>query len=116
MSLFRFEDLRVYQESVSLSSDIYSITSKWPPIYKFSLIDQLNRAALSIPLNIAEGTSRTNKDFQHFLSIARGSCFECIPLIEIAKNKQILAESEYIILRQRIYDIAKMLSSLRAKI
>lgn len=69
---FRFEELRVYQEAVSFSNSMYQITNRWPSLCRFNLTDQLIRAALSIPLNIAEGSSRTNKDFQHFLSVARG--------------------------------------------
>lgn len=113
---FRFEDLRVYQEAVKLSSELFTLTSRWPSIYRYSLGEQLNRAGLSIPLNIAEGTSRTGKDFQHFLAIARGSCFECVPILTIALDKKLLTQTEYDSLRLRVYDIAKMLSSLRSKL
>lgn len=113
---FRFEDLRVYQEAIKLSSDIFSVTILWPPVYRFSLGDQLNRAGLSIPLNIAEGSSRSRKDFQHFLSISRGSSFECISILTIARMKNLLTEREYSDFRTRIHDIAKMLSSLRTKL
>lgn len=63
---FKFEELRVYQEAIVFISEIFFLTKKWPPPYKYSLADQLQRAALSISLNIAEGSSRTTKDFQHF--------------------------------------------------
>lgn len=113
---FRFEELRVYQESVKLSSDIFTLTSAWPQTYKYSLTEQLNRAGLSIPLNIAEGASRTSQDFKHFLSISRGSCYECIPIITIAKDKGLVNIRKYDELRTRIMDISKMISSLRSKI
>ncbi len=113
---FRFEELRVYQESVRLSSDLFSVTSTWPPIYKYNLADQLNRAGLSISLNIAEGSSRTTQDFKHFLSISRGSCYECIPILMIAKEKGLINPTKYENFRTRIMDISKMISSLRSKI
>ena len=83
---------------------------------RFSLGDQLNRAALSIPLNIEEGSSRTGKDFQHFLSIARGSCYECVPILQIAKDQGILKENDYQLLKQEVFEISKMLSALRSSI
>ena len=113
---FRFEELRVYQEGVKLSSDLFSLTSTWPQIYKYSLADQLNRAGLSIPLNIAEGSSRTSQDFKHFLSISRGSCYECIPILTIAKEKGLINLTKYDDIRTKIMDISKMISSLRSKI
>jgi four helix bundle protein len=114
--IFQFENLHVYQEGVAFSHKIYTITKLWPSPYRFSLIDQLQRAALSIPLNIAEGSSRTKKDFQHFLTIARGSCYECVPLIQIAFEEKLITQTEFEQLRFMIVSIAKMLTALRAKI
>lgn len=82
---FKFEELRIYQESIDFVSTIYVLTKEWPTIYKYSLADQLQRAALSIPLNIAEGSGRTSNDFAHFITISRGSCYECIAILTIAK-------------------------------
>ena len=113
---FRFEDLLVYQRAIALSNSIFTYTKVWPTGTRYSLGDQLNRAALSIPLNIAEGSSRTGKDFQHFLSIARGSCYECIPILQIAKDQEILKENDYQQLKQAVYEISKMLTSLRLSI
>ncbi|MBI4067141.1 four helix bundle protein, partial [Candidatus Gottesmanbacteria bacterium] len=89
--MFKFEELRVYQKAIRFSETIYSLTKDWPSLYRYNLTNQLQRAALSISLNIAEGSSRGKKDFQHFLSIARGSCYECIPLITLAERLKILS-------------------------
>ncbi len=113
---FRFEDLRVYQSALVFVSFVYSIIKKWPQLYKFGLADQFQRAALSIPLNIAEGSGRTAKDFQHFLSVARGSCYECIAILAVAKNEKLLSQSEYIKLYEDIAVLAKTLSSLKSSI
>lgn len=110
---FKFEDLKVYQKAVEFVSLAYSFTQSWPKSYQYSLIDQLQRATLSISLNIAEGSSRSTKDFQHFLSIARGSCYECIPLITIACSLKLLSVKDKELLYNEIYSLAKMLSSLR---
>lgn len=113
---FYFQDLRVYQEAKGLAKEIFKITKAWPALYKYNLADQLVRAALSISLNIAEGSSRSNKDFQHFLSIARGSCFECIPILEIAFSENIISKETHEALLQKTYDLSKMLSSLRTSL
>jgi four helix bundle protein len=113
---FRFENLLVYQQAVALSNRVFTITSKWPPQLRFSLGDQLNRAALSISLNIAEGSSRTGKDFQHFLSIARGSCYECIPIITIARDQKLIAQKAYEEMKQIIFELSKMLTALRSSL
>ncbi len=110
---FKFEDLKVYQKAVEFASLAYSFTRSWPKSYQYSLTDQLQRATLSISLNTAEGSSRSKKDFQHFLSIARGSCYECIPLITIAYNLKLLSVKDKEVLYNEIYTLAKMLSSLR---
>lgn len=113
---FKFEELRVYQEAVVFSNTVFAITKRWPAFYRYSLADQLQRAALSIALNIAEGTSRTSRDFAHFLSVARGSCYECVPILAIAKEQKLLNQAEY----ERLYDtvnhLARMLTALRESI
>lgn len=114
--VFTFENLTVYQRSLHFSRDIFLITQKWPREYLFGLTDQLRRAALSIPLNIAEGYSRTTKDFQHFLLISRGSSFECIPLIQTALQLKLLTEEQYDVLYNELYEIGKMLSGLRSSL
>ena len=113
---FNFESLNVYQKAVLLSRDIYKLTQKWPREFLFGLTDQLRRAILSISLNIAEGSSRSNKDFLHFLSIARGSCYECIPLIQIALQLNLLTKDEYSVYYSRLKEIAQMLSGLRTSL
>ena len=70
-------DLQVWQLGMRLVKDIYQLTRRFPDSEKFALCSQMQRAAVSIPSNIAEGAARSgNKEFLHFLSIARGSLCE----------------------------------------
>jgi len=75
--MHRFKDLEIWKKSKLFCSDIYSVTSKFPDSEKFGLTNQLRRASVSIPSNIAEGSSRkSNKDFARFLQITLGSAYE----------------------------------------
>lgn len=111
---FNFESFTVYQRAFSLSKKIYILTQKWPREYLFGITDQLRRASLSIMLNVAEGSSRTRKDFRHFLIISRGSCFECIPLIQLAHELHLLSQEEYDMLYTELREISQMLSKFRS--
>ena len=115
-SLFNFESLTVYQRSLEFSKNIYSITQLWPREHIFGLTDQLRRASLSIPLNIAEGSSKTKKDFSHFLAISRGSCFECIPILSLALSLKLLTENSYQKLYNEARELSCMLSGLRSSL
>ena len=78
---FMFEKLDVYQKAVDFADQAASLTEQFPRGYGY-LFDQLNRAALSIATNIAEGNGRfTTPDRKHFFVIARGSTQECVPLL-----------------------------------
>ncbi|MBI5466493.1 MAG: four helix bundle protein, partial [Candidatus Kerfeldbacteria bacterium] len=74
----RFEELIVYQKGLTVVDSIYHLTKSFPREETFLLVSQLRRAAISIVLNIAEGSGRTKKEFQHFLNTSRTSCYECI--------------------------------------
>ena len=109
---FMFENLGVYQKAIDFAEQITSLTEQFPRGYYF-LTDQLNRAALSIATNIAEGNGRfTKPDRKHFFIIARGSAQECIPLLELARRKQLVNKSTVNVLRNQLEVIAKMISGL----
>ncbi|MDH4202384.1 MAG: four helix bundle protein [Phycisphaerae bacterium] len=109
---FMFENLDVYQKAVNLAETIITLTEDFPKGYYF-LSDQLNRAALSVSTNLAEGNGRfTKNDRKYFFIIARGSVQECIPLVEIVKRKKLIHETRYVELRNQLEIIAKMLSDL----
>ncbi len=109
---FLFENLSVYQKAIDFSEQITNLTENFPRGYYF-LTDQLNRAALGIATNLAEGNGRfTKADRKNFFTIARASAQECIPLLELAKRKAFIKDSDHQELRQRIEIIAKMISGL----
>jgi len=75
--MHNFKDLEVWQKSIVLCKQIYQFGEQIPKDQKYSLTDQIQRCAISIPSNIAEGAGRgTKKSFAHFIQIAIGSSFE----------------------------------------
>jgi four helix bundle protein len=109
---FMFEKLHVYQKAVDFADAVAAITENFPRGYYF-LTDQLNRAALSVSLNIAEGNGRfTKADRRNYFIIARGSAQECVPLIEVARRRALITDPNARKLSQQLEEIAKMISGL----
>ena len=103
---FMFEKLEVYQKAVDFADRIAALTEGFPRGYWF-LADQLNRAALSIAANIAEGNGRfTKADRKHFFSIARGSTQECVPLAEVARRRVLPRQPRRLLRRVLVPDAA----------
>ena len=94
---FNFEKLDVYKKSGDFVNHIYSITKKFPQEETFALTSQLRRAAVSILLNIAEGSARSKKDFSRFIDIARGSVFECVAILQICLQQDYIDEKHIVI-------------------
>lgn len=75
--MHNFRQLQIWREGMAIAKATYLALSELPSSEKFGLISQISRCAISVPSNIAEGSSRSsNKEFNHFLSIALGSLFE----------------------------------------
>ncbi len=109
---FAFEKLLVYQKSVAFADEVCTLSKSFPRGY-FFLADQLNRAALSIAANIAEGNGRfTKPDRKNFFGIARGSVQECVPLLELAHRQELLPDGQRQQMKQELEEIARMLSGL----
>lgn len=110
---FRFEKLNIYQEALILIDTIYLLSKGFPKEEIFGLTNQLRRAAVSVSLNIAEGSSRTRKDFAHFLDLSKGSCFECVAVLAVCKNQKYISENQYSNLYEQINKIARMISKFQ---
>jgi four helix bundle protein len=109
---FAFEKLIAYQKSVELAESVCVATRRFPRGYYF-LTNQLNRAALSIATNIAEGNGRfTAADRRNFLGIARGSVQECVPLLEIAARRRVLTPETHARLRTQLDRISRLVAGL----
>ena len=80
-----FKDLIVWQKAMELVKAVYALSKAFPVDERYALTDQLRRAVVSIPSNIAEGSGRaSNADYGHFLSIARGSLYETMTQLQVA--------------------------------
>jgi four helix bundle protein len=111
---FMFEKLEVYQKAVDFTGRVTDITEQFPRRDAF-VVDQLNRAALSIPANVAEGNGRFTKAHRrNFFTVARGSTQECIPLLELARRRGLIRAVDHSSLRGELEVIAKMISGLIA--
>ncbi len=90
-----FQDLRIWQESMDLTVEIYRITSGFPKHEIYGLTSQMRRAAVSVPSNIAEGKGhRSDPEFVRFLFHARGSLLELQTQLRIAQRLQYLSEDK----------------------
>jgi four helix bundle protein len=109
----KYSDLKVWQKSMNLVDVVYQVTDSFPTSEKFGLCCQLQRAAVSIPANIAEGHGRkfTNVFLNH-LSIASGSLMEVETLQLIAQRRKYVADSAVDDLLGQTEEIGKMLSGL----
>jgi len=113
--MHRFKDLEVWKKSRLFCSEIYSITSKFPETEKFGLTNQLRRAAVSIPSNIAEGSSRhSNKDFIRFLQMTLGSAYEVETQLLIAYDLKFINQKELDSLLKNLESIIKMTSKFKS--
>ena len=93
--MHKFKDFIVWQKGRELVKIVYQLTSVLPNEEKFGLISQINRAVISIPANIAEGSGRkTNIDFCRFLDIANGSSFELETLLTLCVDLSFLSEKD----------------------
>ena len=114
--MFSFENLKVYRDSLQFAKDVYRLTKKFPRDEVFGLTSQLRRAASSVVLNIAEGSGLTKSEFKNFLRRARGSTYECIPILEIALDTKYISEEVHRQLYERCNALARSISALISKV
>ena len=109
---FMFKDLRVYQKSIELYDNLSELTKDLPK-GTYHISDQLNRAALSISLNIAEGNGRYHKkDRTQFFKISRGSVFECVAVLDVCLVKKYIEKEKYDRFVSDLDVVARMLTKL----
>lgn len=84
-----FKKLKIWQMGMELAKQILDITDTYPSSEKFGLKNQMDRCSISMPSNISEGSSRTDKSFSHFIDISLGSSYELQTQLILANHKNI---------------------------
>ena len=111
---FSYRKLNVYQWSMSLVKEVYALLKLYPQHEQYAICDQMRRSAVSVPSNIAEGTSKTSpKEQFHFLEIAYGSLMEAFSQLQIAQDLGYLTAKDIDDIRPSFIEVAKMLSGLK---
>ena len=112
-----YKDLIVWQKSMLLVKEIYSIVKLLPKEEQYALSDQMRRAAVSIPSNIAEGYGRAStNDYVRFLNIARGSKYELETQVHICVMLNYITKEQSASVFELTQEIGKMLNSLAKKL
>ncbi|MCK9594649.1 MAG: four helix bundle protein [Candidatus Omnitrophica bacterium] len=111
---FKFEDLKIWQESVKFAGEVYKLTKKYPKAEQFGLVGQLNRAAVSLSLNIAEGVGRNSDvELARYLQIAIGSLNEAVTILHISLEQKYIDKSEFDSFYIRCEELSKMLHGFK---
>jgi four helix bundle protein len=107
----KHHDLQAWQFAIQLVKDVYALTSSFPTSETYGLTNQMRRAAVSVPSNIAEGAARNSaKEFLHFLGMARGSLSELDTQLVIAREIGYAQETPA--LEKQIDDVFGLLNGL----
>jgi four helix bundle protein len=110
---FKFERLDAWQKAIEFANAMFDIADSLPQRYQFSLSEQLRRAALSIPTNIAEGCGRDNpKESRYFYGISKGSVYECVSLLVMIGKRGHLDREAYQQHRADADELAAMITGL----
>ena len=112
--MLKLENLKVWERAVEFSSQVHSLTRKFPKEELYILTSQIKRAADSIALNIAEGsTGQTNAEFRQFLGYAIRSAIEVVTCLHIGKKRKLIAEQDFEFLYREAQEILRMAQGLR---
>ncbi|MEN6458335.1 MAG: four helix bundle protein [Thermoguttaceae bacterium] len=113
MAVQHYRQLIAWQKAMDLVEAAYRTTNRFPKAEVYGLVSQLQRAAVSVPSNIAEGQGRsTTRDFLHFLSMAQGSLMELETQITIAKRLGYIEESLESSLLEAAAEVGRLLNGL----
>lgn len=108
-----YKDLIVWQKGIELVNEIYAITKRFPKEEMFGITNQMRRAAVSVPANIAEGWGRNStKNYIQFVRVSRGSLYELETMLVIAENQHYIDDGIKISLSGKMDELGKMLNKL----
>jgi four helix bundle protein len=115
--MHNFRKLDIWVKSMDLVTDIYRVTNTFPNQERFGLISQMQRSAVSIPSNIAEGSAKSsNKDFARFLEMSIGSSYELETELTIASKLNYMELDVFVSLQNKIVEIQKMIIGFKNKL
>ena len=115
--MHNFRKLNIWIKSIDFVADVYRITKTFPKEEKFGLSAQMERAAVSISANIAEGSAKSSeKDFARFLEISLGSAYELETELLIAHKLNYITEETYLLFQNNLIELEKMISSFKIRI
>ncbi len=114
MGRHNFKKLKIWEEGMMLVDDTYEMVKKFPDFEKFGLTSQITRCAVSIPSNIAEGTSKsTDKHFNRYIENSLGSAFEWETQLSVAYRQKYISKEKFTLLENRIQKLQKMISGFQ---
>ena len=112
--MFSFQKMKIYQLSKELAIYSYQLTEKYPQNERYAIMNQINRAAVSVPSNIAEGTSRrSNKEKLNFINIAYGSLMELVCQMEISYELKYITKEENDTIIQKTKNLSVKMSNYK---
>ncbi len=115
--MHNFKKLSIWAKSMDFVTDIYRTTNTFPSSERFGLVSQLQRAAVSVPANIAEGSAKSsNKDFARFLEIAIGSTFEVETELVVSFNLNYINAEQLNQLVDKLSELQKMIIGFKEKL
>ncbi len=117
MATFRFEDLKIWQDSIEIADELFEIADNLYDKKLFRFAEQLRGASMSISNNIAEGSgSFSDKDFANFLAIARKSAFECANILIILYRRKLISSEVKTNLFERLAKLCAQIANFRKSI
>ncbi len=111
-----YKNLKIWKLGIEIVDDVFHLTSKFPKDEKFGLVSQINRCSVSIPSNIAEGSSRTEKSFSHFIDISLGSSFELETQLIIAFKRKYITKEQLTNMEEKVAEFQRMTMSFQNKL
>ncbi|MBL0738173.1 four helix bundle protein [Flavobacterium sp. GN10] len=103
-----YKNLKIWMIGIAIANEISDILIEFPKHERYDLSSQISRCSVSMPSNIAEGSSRTDKSFSHFLDISLGSSFELVTQLLIAKHRKYINEIQFNQLEIKIEEFQRM--------
>jgi four helix bundle protein len=111
-----YKNLKIWELGIEIVDDVFSLIKDFPSDEKFGLSSQISRSSVSIPSNIAEGSSRSGKSFSHFIDISLGSSFELETQLIIAFKRNYIKNEQLTKIQEKIEEFQKMTMGFQNKL